>query len=142
LLPSYLSFHEEFKNSKDRRIFFRSKAIDLATFEAEWVNIAGYRIFPKKRSNNSNFTLDYMFTKTSHMNHSPSKSKALVDTRYQDSLFSPGITFTIPTCSYNHSCAWVLTPYFSTLSHMCLPILIHLPPRIIITHLCNKTTNM
>ena len=53
----HLSFHEEFWNSEDGRIFFRSKAIDLAAFEAEWVNIAGCRIFPKKLSNNWNFTL-------------------------------------------------------------------------------------
>ena len=95
------------------------------------------------------------------MNHSP--SKALMNTRTVRSL--PVSHSRYQPVQYNHSCAWVYTPYSSTLS--CIyskysPI--HISPRIIFmyisTHLyiylhasyshihvtkprtCNNTTNM
>merc|ERR1711871_154194 len=44
------AFIKSFKIHEDGSFFFRSKAIDLATLKAEWVNVAGYRFFPIKLS--------------------------------------------------------------------------------------------
>ena len=81
--------------------------------------------------------LDYVFTKTSHMNHRP--SKALVDTRtdcsppVSHSRYQPDHTIIhVPEYSLRTSAHYHI--------HMCLPI--HTSSRIIITHSCNKTTNM
>ena len=48
---------KSFEILKTVDFFFRSRSIDLAAFEEEWMNIASCRIFSKKLSNNKYFTL-------------------------------------------------------------------------------------
>ena len=82
--------------------------------------------------------LAYVFTKTSHMNHR--LSKGLVYTRTHSSL--PALHSPYQPVHYNHSCAWVLTPYSSTLSYTYVFTYTYTLSRIIFTHSCNKTTNI
>ena len=56
----------------------------------------------------------------------------------QDTPLSPGITFTITSCSYNHPYARVLTSLYSTFSHICAYS--YILSRSIIIQSCNKTT--